>query len=457
MRVIMMTALEWRVAGSLAMIYAARMLGLFMILPVFSLYAHYYPHSTDLLVGLAIGIYGLTQAIFQIPLGMLSDRIGRKPVIIGGLICFAVGSAVAALSSTIEWVIVGRALQGMGAISAVTLALAADLTQEQNRTRVMSVIGITIAMSFAGGMVLGPLISQDYGMAGVFWFTAVLALIGILLIVLVVPTPDQVFAHPDTGVVDGYLRQVLHDPIMMRLNAGVFTLHMIMTASFLVVPNLLTDSLGLDKTAHWKVYLPIFLGAFILSIPLIIVAEKYRKMRSILIAAIAMLVVAELVMGLSTHTLALFLVGFLVFFIGFNFLEASQPSLVAKYSKVNLKGTAMSVYSLSQVLGIFAGGTLGGYIKQHYGLSGIFIVNAVVAGVWLLLALGLPAIKFYSSRIIRLDPSYLAKNKQVLEQALGQVQGVREIYIDSSTGRAYLKVDEQLDEQALQVFSNPLR
>lgn len=450
-----MTALEWRVAGSLAMIYATRMLGLFMILPVFSLYASTYPHSTDFLVGLAIGIYGLTQALLQIPLGMLSDRIGRKPVIIGGLICFAFGSIVAALSSTIEWVIIGRALQGMGAISAVTLALAADLTQEQNRTRVMAVIGMTIAMSFAGGMVLGPLISQHYGMAGVFWFTAGLAVLGIGLILTLIPTPEQLFAHPDTGVLQGYLGTVLQDRIMMRLNAGVFTLHMIMTANFLVIPSLFTDSLHLDKTEHWKIYLPIFFGAFLLSIPLIIIAEKYRKMRSVLLAAIAMLVIAELVMGLSTSTLTLFLAGFLIFFIGFNFLEASQPSLVAKYSKVNLKGTAMSVYSMAQVLGIFAGGALGGYVKHHFGLTGIFLGNAVVAGVWLLLAWGLPAIKFYSSRIIRLDPSYLNDKTEVLEQALGQVQGVQEIYIDSTTGRAYLKVDEHVDEQALEVFSNP--
>lgn len=450
-----MTALEWRVAGSLAMIYAARMLGLFMILPVFSLYASYYPHSTDFLVGLAIGIYGLTQALLQIPLGILSDRMGRKPVIIGGLVCFALGSVVAALSTTIEWVIVGRALQGMGAISAVTLALAADLTQEQNRTRVMSVIGITIALSFAGGMVLGPLISHYYGMAGVFWFTAALAVIGILLIVTLIPTPDQVLAHPDTGVLRGYLGKIIQDPIMMRLNAGVFTLHMIMTASFLVVPTLLTEALGLEQAQHWKVYLPIFLGAFVLSVPLIVAAEKYRKMRTILISAIALLVAAELIMGLSTHTLTGFLLGFLVFFVGFNFLEASQPSLVAKYSKVNLKGTAMSLYSMAQVLGIFTGGAVGGYVKHHFGIQGIFIGNAVVAGIWLVLALGLPAIKFYTSRIIRLDPSYLGQKKELVEQALGQVQGVQEIYIDSHTGRAYLKVDEHLDEQGLEVFTHP--
>ncbi|WP_020560173.1 MFS transporter [Thiofilum flexile] len=450
-----MTRLEWRVAGSLAMIYAARMLGLFMIMPVFSLYAPYYPHHTDFLVGLAIGIYGLTQAFLQIPLGILSDRIGRKPVIIGGLLCFALGSIVAALATTIEGVIIGRALQGMGAISAVTLALAADLTQEQNRTRVMSVIGITIALSFAAGMVLGPLISQYYGIVGVFWFTAALAVIGMVLIVTLIPTPDQVLAHPDTGILRGYLGEVLHNPIMMRLNAGVFTLHMIMTSSFLVIPTLLSNSLNLDKTEHWKIYLPIFFAAFVLSVPMIIAAEKYRKMRTMLISAIVLLVVAEGVMSLSTHTLIGFLMGFLVFFIGFNFLEASQPSLVAKYAKVNLKGTAMSLYSMAQVLGIFVGGALGGYIKQHFGLAGIFISNAMIAGIWLLLALGLPAIKFYTTRIIRLDPSYLTQKKEVLEQALGQVQGVQELYIDSTTGRAYLKVDEHLDEQGLAVFSHP--
>jgi predicted MFS family arabinose efflux permease len=446
---------EWYTAGSLAAVYAVRMLGLFMILPVLPLYAKSLPDATPFMVGLAIGIYGLTQAIFQIPLGFLSDRIGRKPVIIGGLCVFALGSVIAAFSTSIEWITIGRAIQGMGAIAAATMALAADLTSERHRARVMSVIGLTIGISFSVAMIIGPIIDEWAGLRGVFWVTTVLAVIGILLVAFVVPQPQEEKSHRDAGIVKSYIWDVLVSASLWRMNIGAFFLHMIMTANFSVLPLIFEDGVGLDGADHWKIYLPVFLVAFLSAIPLIIVAEKHRKMRRLFMTAVGMLLVAQLGMAFLRAETILLLMFFLIFFIGFNFLEAVQPSLVAKYSNVNTKGTAMGVFSTLQFLGIFAGGFIGGLIQNHFGFTGVFIFGGFIAWLWVFVALTLPEPKFYTMRVVKLRPNYLF-NAQETENALLAIPGIKEASVALHEGVAYLKVDKNiLDDEIVGQFSDP--
>lgn len=450
-----MNSLEWRVTASLAAIYAVRMLGLFMILPVFALYAQTLPDSTPFLAGLAIGIYGLSQAIFQIPLGILSDKVGRKPVIIGGLLVFALGSIIAAMSQTMWMIIIGRIIQGMGAIAAPTMALAADLIREENRIRTMGIIGLTIGVSFMIGMILGPIVSQIGGVPSIFWLTMLLALSGIALVIFAIPTPARTLQHRDAGIIKGYLGKALGNTALLRMNVGVFILHLVMTANFLVLPSIFENELGLPSAEHWKIYFPVFVGSFLLSIPLILAAEKQRKIRPLLLGCTVALIVAELVMAAGHAQIGWLLAAFLLFFIGFNFLEAVQPSLVVKYSAVNTKGTAMGIFSSSQFLGIFAGGSLGGMVNHTWGTTGVFVFSALVTAVWLLVALQLPQPTFYTSKILKLDPLLFSDPQRLYDELLA-VPGVKEVAIAADECIAYLKLDKAtLDESALDAFSIP--
>ncbi|MCK5813645.1 MAG: MFS transporter [Cocleimonas sp.] len=447
-----MNNLEKRTAISLAAVYAVRMLGLFMILPVFTLYAKSIPDTTPFLIGLTIGVYGLTQAILQIPLGLLSDKIGRKPVIAGGLIIFAIGSIVAALATNIEMLILGRAIQGSGAIAAATMALAADLTREEHRAKVMAVIGMTIGISFSIAMIVGPLISEWGGLSGIFWVTTVLALVGILLILFVVPQPPSLHSHRDAGIIKGYLSSALRNPTLIRMNIGVFILHTILSANFIVIPLIFRDSLGFASVEHWKIYLPVLLLSFILSIPLIIIAEKYQKIKPLFIASVVILIIAQFAMGLMNNTLFTLLFAFLIFFIGFNFLEAVQPSLVAKYANVNNKGTAMGIFSTAQFMGIFVGGSLGGLVLTHWGVQGVLFFGAIMATLWLIVALGLPQPKFYRSMVFKLNKTALSDPNKTSQQ-LNQIAGIKESAISLEEGSAYLKIDKnQFSEEELKPY-----
>lgn len=448
-----MTPLEKRAVSSLASIYALRMLGLFMILPVFALYAEHLEGVTPFLVGLAIGVYGLTQAILQIPFGMMSDRIGRKPMIILGLLIFAVGSVIAAMADSIYGVILGRAIQGAGAIAAVIMALTSDLTREEHRLRAMAVIGMSIGMSFAFSLVMGPVLNQWIGVDGIFWLTAVMAIMGIVVLMAIVPTPAKSRFHRDTEPVPALFKSVLKDGQLLRLDFGILVLHMMLTATFVVTPLALRDFAGLPAADHWYVYFPVLVLALGLMVPFIIIAEKKRKMKQVFVGAIAALIVAEVILIFGYQNLWSMVAALLIFFVAFNTLEASLPSLVAKTVKPDRKGTAMGVYSSSQFFGAFIGGALGGWLHGEFGIEAVFTMSAVLAALWLIAAATMQPPRYLSSYMVRVGDVDQERAHQ-LEMEIITVTGVSEVYVLPEDGVAYLKVDlHELDREGLLKFA----
>jgi MFS family permease len=446
-----MTALERRAAFSLASIFALRMLGLFMILPVFALYAEHLDGVTPLLVGLAIGVYGLTQALLQIPFGMASDRIGRKPVIAIGLLIFAIGSVVAAMADTIHGVILGRALQGSGAVAAAVMALVADLTREDHRSKAMAVIGMTIGFSFLIAMVAGPLLSQWIGVPGIFWLTAVLAVGGVGVLFVLVPTPRKSTFHRDAEPVPAQFSQVLRDSELLRLDLGIFVLHMILTSSFVVVPLALRDA-GFAAADHWQLYLPVMVLAMGLAVPFIIIAEAKRQMKGVFVGAVAALLLAQLLLAWDHQGVLIIGVLMLLFFSAFNLLEATLPSLVSKVAHADSKGTAMGVYSSSQFIGAFAGGVSGGWVYGVWDSTGVFLLNAILLLVWLAMAASMRPPRYLASEMIRVG-AQSEQSARVLEQELLRLSGVVEVSVCTEDGVAYMKVDkQQFDMDALERY-----
>ncbi|MBI3772558.1 MAG: MFS transporter [Gammaproteobacteria bacterium] len=448
-----MSPQEKRAAVSLAGIFSTRMLGLFMILPVFAIYAEHLSGSTPMLIGLAIGIYGLTQAVFQIPFGLLSDRFGRKPMIYIGLIIFAIGSVVAALSDSIYGVILGRSIQGGGAIAAAVMALAADLTREEHRLKAMAILGASMGMSFSVALVMGPVLSGWIGVPGIFWTTSVLALVAMVLLKLWVPDPIESRFRRDAQPVPAQFKQVLGDGQLMRLNFGVFVLHLILTASFIAVPLSLRDEAGIGTEYHWAVYLGVMLGGIALMVPFIIVAEKRRRMKQVFLIGITLLMLGLWGLDLLRHSAWGIIAALLVFFTAFNLLEASLPSLVAKMAPPDKKGTAMGIYSSSQFLGAFCGGAFGGMIYGTIGAGGIFVFSALMAALWLFWAATMRNPRYLSTHMLKVGPVNEDEARH-LEAQLAQVRGVAEAIVILEDGVAYLKVDNHaLDKEALSRFS----
>ena len=445
-----MTPLERRASIGLAGIYALRMLGLFIILPIFALYAEKLPGGeSHFLIGVALGAYGLTQAILQIPAGWLSDRYGRKPIIVAGLLLFAAGSFIAASADDIYWIIAGRVIQGAGAINAAVMALTADLTREEHRTKAMALIGISIGITFSISMVLSPILYRLIGMSGIFTLVGVLAFVSIAVVIWFIPKPGITRFHSDTEANTGKLKEVLRNKDLLRMDFGVFTLHAILMSVFMQVPFILRAD-GLDAQHQWQVYLPVMLIAFALMVPPIIVAEKKAKLKQVFMLSIIMAALGQLGILFMQDSVWGVALSLLVFFTAFNVLEATQPSIVSKIAPLAAKGTAMGVFSSVQFLGAFFGSAMGGLLMQLYGGNAVLVFAVLMLLLWLVVASSMRPPQALMTKMYHL-PEMNEDAAGKLRQSLAQLRGVKEVLVVAGEQIACLKVEMSgFDENAIE-------
>jgi predicted MFS family arabinose efflux permease len=448
----MMNSLERRSTFALSSIFALRMLGLFMIIPVFSVAGQSYQYATPALIGLAVGVYGLTQAILQIPFSLIADRFSRKPLVVLGLLLFALGGAVAAMSDTIYGVIIGRAIAGAGAVSAVVMALLADVTREEQRTKAMAAMGMSIGLSFVVAFSLGPWLTSLVGISGLFWVTTIMGL-GAIAMLLLVPKVTRHHRNYQQGYMS-QLKQVLKMPDLNRLHVSVFTLHLLLTAMFIYVPSQLIEFAQIPLAKHGLIYLPLLVISLFFAFPSIIVAEKYRKMRSIFLTAIAGIILGLITLIFGYESKYILLTGLGLFFIAFNVMEALLPSWLSKAAPIQSKATAMGVNASSQFLGAFFGGTLGGQLLMLNNTAMGWSILTAIAIIWLLISFGLAQPRYLSSIVLRLPES---KQTDEWTSQLLAIRGIEEVVVMSDQHVAYIKVDKQrIDEAARQHLTHLL-
>ncbi len=447
-----MNKVEKRAAVTLSSVFALRMLGLFMLLPVFSLAGQQLEGYSPVFIGLAIGAYGLTQAIFQIPFGWLSDRFGRKPVILVGLFLFALGSVVAALSDHIYGVILGRLLQGCGAIASAVMALAADLSRDEQRTKIMASIGMSIGAAFAVAMILGPGLTELLGLSGIFWSIAILSVVAMLVITFLTPNPESQFVQRDAIASPQQVSSIFKDGQLMRLNFGIFSLHFLLTSFFVVFPLRLAD-LNIALINHSWVYLVTMLGAIAVMLPMIIIAEKKRLHARVMLIGVIMIAMVQLLFGFQQVSLVYLVLAMVVYFAGFNLMEALLPSMISRMAPLSGKGTALGIYSTFQFSGAFSGGPVAGLIMQYSGADGVYIAGAVIATFWGFLLLGLknpPALTAYTLTM----PDISIDKYPSLVEDIKAIEGVSEAVALPEAGAVYLKVDKKtLDSEKLERYS----
>ena len=446
-----MNSVEKRAILGVGGIFALRMIGLFMIVPVFSVYGDNYAHATPFLIGLAVGIYGLGQAIFQIPMSLAADKFPRKPIIFLGLILFALGGIIAANATDIYEVIIGRALAGSGAVSAVLMALLADVTREEMRTKAMATMGLTIATSIMLAFAFGPLLVGSLGISGLFWLTAGFAVLAMLLL-LFVPTPLRVLQHNlDSKSIGQQLSDVLKIGDLNRLHIGIFALHLTMTAIFVILPHQLNEVMGLSVRQQGLVYLPLLFIGFAVAIPFIIIAEKKRKMRQVFLGAIALMTVALALLAIGSQVGVGIILGLLLYFMGFNLLEATIPSWISKRAPVANKATAMGLNSSSQFFGAFVGGAMGGLLLSQPNLLAWGILT-VIMGISLLLIIPIADPPYLASTTVTIPKNI---NIQDWSRQVLAVDGVDELVVMAKEQVAYLKLDKtQLTDDSRQQLSS---
>ncbi len=439
---------EWRASTTLSGVYALRMLGMFLVLPVLALYAATLPgaENNKALVGLAMGMYGLTQAVCQLPLGMASDKFGRKKVIYIGLIVFAAGSFLAAAADSLPMLVAARAIQGAGAVSAAVTALLADLTRDEVRTRAMAMIGLSIGLTFSVSLVAAPVLAEWIGVPGLFILTGILTVASIGVVAWLTPNPEQSKLHEDAQAQPSRMGEVLKNRQLLSLDFGIFALHAAQMALFTALPFAMLG-LGLDKVQHWKVYLPATLIGLVLMVPLIIVGETRNKLKQVFLLGIACIAVAQIGLLFGLHSIWLIAACLVVYFIGFNVLEASLPSMVSKIAPSDLKGTAMGVYNTMQSIGLFVGGACGGLLFQHYGFDGVFAFCSVLMLLWLVVALLAPAPKPVKNISYAVHDSWHG-NIDLLYQQLSAVAGVESITFSQDRHTVYIKALQKGFDQA---------
>ena len=439
----MMNALERRSTFALSSIFALRMLGLFMIIPVFSVAGQSYQGATPALIGLAVGVYGLTQAILQIPFSLLADRFSRKPLVVLGLLLFALGGAIAAMSDTIYGVIIGRAIAGGGAVSAVVMALLADVTREEQRSKAMAVMGMSIGFSFMLAFSLGPWLTSLVGISGLFWVTTIMGLAAISMLLLV-PKVTRHHKNYQQGYL-AQLKQVLKMGDLNRLHVSVFALHLLLTAMFIYMPSQLIQFADIPLASHGLVYLPLLIISLFFAFPSIILAEKYRKMRGIFLTAIGGIILGLLVLIFGYESKYILLAGLGFFFIAFNVMEALLPSWLSKSAPIQSKATAMGVNASSQFLGAFFGGMIGGQLLLLNNTALGWGILSAIAIVWLLISWGLAQPRYLSSLVLRLPE---AKQTDEWTSQLLAIRGIEEVVVMSDQQFAYVKIDKQLINDA---------
>jgi len=434
-----LNSIEKRAAISLALVFGLRMLGLFMIMPVFAIYGQNLTGYSPLWVGIAIGAYGLTQACLQIPMGMLSDRYGRKLIILIGLAIFCIGSIVAAYSDSVMGVTIGRAIQGMGAIASTILALAADVTRDEQRPKVMAIIGMCIGLSFAVSLIVGPIIVESVGLSGLFQLTSGLAILGMLVVLFIVPNSVTKAPKGDTRAAPELIKDMLKDGQLLRLDVGIFVLHLVLTSIFVVLPLMLIN-LDLNSVDHWHLYFPTLMLSFVLMVPLIVIGAKKESMKQIYRLALLMLASSLIMMYVLQHSFVGLFAAVVVFFTAFNYLEASLPSLIAKFSPAGQKGTAMGIYSSSQFFGAFWGGILGGVCYQYLGLLGVFATSTFLVILWWFYSAGMinpKVLKSYTLDAMVTDN----ESAESMVSKLLDVSGVVDAVVIVDDKAAYLKVE----------------
>ena len=448
----MMNALERRSTFALSSIFALRMLGLFMIIPVFSVAGQAYEGATPALIGLAVGVYGLTQAILQIPFSLIADRYSRKPLIVFGLLLFALGGAIAAMSDTIYGVIIGRAIAGGGAVSAVVMALLADVTREEQRSKAMAMMGMSIGLSFVIAFSLGPWLTSLVGISGLFWVTTIMGMLAISMLLLV---PKVTRHHKNFQ--QGYfvqLKEVLKMKDLNRLHVSVFSLHLLLTAMFIYVPLQLINYAKIPLSSHGLIYLPLLVLSLFFAFPSIILAEKYRKMRGIFLTAIVGIILGLIFMIFGFESKYILLLGLGLFFIAFNVMEALLPSWLSKAAPIQSKATAMGVNASGQFLGAFCGGILGGQLIMLNNTAMGWGILTVIAIIWLIISFGLSQPRYLSSLVLRLPET---KQTDEWTSQLLAIRGIEEVLVMPEQQVAYVKVDKlQIDDTARQHLTHLL-
>ncbi len=443
-----MSSAEQRATISLAAIYGLRMLGMFLILPIFAIYAQTLEGGHDhTMVGLALGAYGLTQVLLQLPFGIASDKYGRKKVIYVGMLIFVIGSVVAAMGTDIITVIIGRAIQGAGAVSAVVMALVADSTREEHRTKAMAMIGGTIGVTFALSLVGGPLLNQSIGVPGIFWMTAILSLFAIGVVKFLVPDPVNSHFHSDTETAPGKIKEVLANSQLLRLNFGAFSLHAAQMAMFVVVPFALKETSGMSENQHWLVYLPVLTISFVMMLPAIIYGEKYAKLKPVFIGAVATMLFAQLLFAANIHHFWGVVTALFFYFLAFNLLEATLPSLISKMAPAASKGTAIGVHNTAQSLGIFIGAVVGGFLSGNYGFASVFIFCSMLMVIWLISAFGMKTPPSVKTKMYHVE-SLAEKQAAELKQSVESMVGVEEVAVLAQESTLIVKINNQQTVEA---------